>query len=388
MLRPSSIFIIVSLSLIFSLTGCSSGVKISPEFTQHPPTMYAFLPIVPPPAIAKDRAAEIWETVDSVLRSKSTPLVDRLLVEKICGPSDCPSKNELTTRFGVQGFITLSLTTAQKTNFIAGYYNKVGGTLILKDISDKELLSVEYSESEKGGLIFNSGQILEGLSSSVKTTEAERFSSLIEKFASNLVDKLPTLQKSDATPTSVPLELSGAHLDIDRLDRATVCADGTPHLNAYLLIDTRPTSLREAAPGRYCGEYLLSALVSRKTPLSVELRTPFGSVKRMALSSPEFTVCNPSGIVHLSSTSNPISFFCTENSLSAEECEKRVAACKGSRFHLYRDEDNGSRYVKVGTYSSSSNSSTASTLGSLYLVAENPQGIQSLPLSLMSEGAK
>ena len=177
-------------TLLF-VAACGTTVTKSSQFEQSSPSLYALLPVTYPSDIRPERAAYIRTALERELATRGFVLLDDSVTLRVCGEASCPGRSELVSRYGVDGFLQLSLDGTNRINFGAGFYNNISGDLLLLNRESEELVRIEHSESERGGLLFNSGQVIEGIVSTVDNTGDLSFSNLADEFAQELALKVP-----------------------------------------------------------------------------------------------------------------------------------------------------------------------------------------------------
>lgn len=277
--RPTSRILCILLFCVECL-GCAPQIKLSPKLSGNLPSSLALLPQVYPGGIQLERIDYIRSVLAAELRNNGYLMVEDNIVDSICSSPACPQRSVLSEQFGVQGFVAIEIQSIAKTEFLAGYYNVISGTLRIEDQSGGELLSAKHTEHDKGGLAFNSGQVFQGVISHVKNYDVNRDNFLASRFAHNLVAALP---KATNNNVLTPVEIESVGIQPATAEAHQICVSGTPRATAAILHrQTRP-SLREVSPGKYCGVFRLDALLMTSPTVLVELRSPFGAAARKTL---------------------------------------------------------------------------------------------------------
>jgi hypothetical protein len=225
----------------------------------------------------------VRSALQNELVNRGLVTIDPDIIDSTCLDESCTAREKLLATYPIDAFAVLKLRSASRTNFIAGYYNSIVGQLVLADAGGRELLEVQHTESERGGILFNSGQILQGVISQIRNGDDEAFLILANKFAQSIVTSIP--RSSDPALTNAPPPPIVSDTSIAPRSSAVyeVCASGTPQaFGAIVLKNGAKTNLREIAPGRYCGKYL-AADPQQFIGAEVELRDAFGTAARSPL---------------------------------------------------------------------------------------------------------
>ncbi len=264
--------------LTFWLASCGPTIKRSFDTSILPPRKIAFLPPMFPESLREERAAIIRTQLESKLSNVGYLLVERDVVDKLCGTAACPNRAALIKKYGVDAFVETSVSSASKNGFLAGYVDELRGELTLKDPQNQELFKVSHLETERGGFLFNSGQIIEALRTQVQHSGEAPFEILAAKFAREVAAKFPTPQAQSNVAPVAETVLSRSTSRRLRNDVFEICAEGSSGVLASALIQGARTTLREVTPGRYCGIYWLNPKFMAN--VQVEVRSHFGQAIR------------------------------------------------------------------------------------------------------------
>ncbi len=339
--------------------GCGPTLQSSLPKGALLPATIAVLPPDYSVDIPRERIDLVHAAVVRELRNQNFVVVEDRVVESICSTPACPEKSRLGQDYLVDAFATVSLSSFSKNNFVAGYYNQLQGELLVTDKTGKELVQVEHTENESGGLLLQSGQVFQAIISTVKNSGDSVFENLAEKFAKTVIEKLPAHQTAlpPGSTEGVEVALTSASVKWDSPASYTVCAQGTPHSFAYLLTGTTRSQLREVSPGKYCSKF--SPLVTSPTRgiEAVELRTAFGNSLRKEIDLPSDRPCDlKSRFVH--SPDATIDVLCSrigsDPSNEANGCSASVTRCNADRIVLYEAPALSGPYKKVSELKSSS----------------------------------
>jgi hypothetical protein len=350
-----------------TLMGAASLVTASCGPTVHSalpsgatlPVSLAVLPADYSVDIPRQRVDLVREAVVSELRNRKFVVVEDQVILRTCSTPLCPERARLTHDYLVDGFVTVSLSSFSKNNFLAGYYNQLQGSVSVADPAGKELLSVSHAENESGGLLLQSGQIFQAIISTVKHSGDGVFDDLAERFAQAVVEKLPQPATTTANtqPEGLSLALNSVTAQWKTPTAYTVCAQGTPHSFAYLLLGTTRTPLRETKPGTYCSTFSSLVINANKTTEAVELRTVFGNSVRQNISIPSEPPCNLQGRV-TSLDNNRITILCTsvssDSSSASKGCSDSILPCKVDKVVVYQAPNPSGPYQKVSELRASS----------------------------------
>jgi len=221
--------------------------------------------------------ANLRAALENELTNQGFVVVDDAIVDSVCPDHACSTRGELIASYPIDAFASLSIDSAARNNFLAGYYNAIHGRLVLNDVEGTELLDVQHTESERGGLLFNSGQIFQGVISQIRNADEDAFATLADKFAHSVVSSIPRLSHGDAISAPDQPTISATSIEAERDGVYRVCANGSARgLAAIVLKSKARTNLREVSPGRYCGNYLVVSS-DLFTGASLELRDAFGT---------------------------------------------------------------------------------------------------------------
>ena len=375
--------------LLLCLSFCSCGPTIvrAPELKENPPRVVALLPIRANEEIRRERLDYLQEALRRELRSSGFLLLDEASVSDLCGGETCPRRGELLSRFKVQGFVALTVESSYRANFLAGYLNTLHGTLRLLDPQGKELQSVEYTEREKGGLLFNSGQVLEGLRSTSDNFGDESFNRLADRFIKVVAAAVPAPKSSQDLSSYGVASLSEVTTLGLGEGRYRFCASGTSGARASLVLDRQKISLRETRPGSYCGTLLLSGLIRPTSKIYVELRSPYGALDRRELEARPFLLCDPGTLLRRGGST--LAYGCSSDltEQAKSECQTQLALCQDSQLLVFSGESEEGPFQKRGVLSAPSWTDPEVPAGSdkrtYAVLAVSPQGSRTSVLTLV-----
>jgi hypothetical protein len=345
--------------LALILSSCAPTVKSTLPTGRTLPASLAVLPADYAVEIPRQRVDLVRDAVVNELRNSRFVIVEDQVVSQICSTPQCPERARLTRDYLVDGFVTVSLSSFSKNNFVAGYYNQLEGSISVTDSTGKELVSVSHAENESGGLLLQSGQIFQAIISTVKHSGDGVFDNLAERFARSVVEKLPepVIATANTQPEGLSLALNSVTTQWETPTSYTVCAQGTPHSFAYILLGTTRTPLRETKPGTYCTAFSSLVTNSNEATEAVELRTAFGNSIRQNVTIPSEPPCNLQGRV-AQLANNKLDILCTnvgsDSSSSSKGCSESVPLCKVDKVLVYQAPDASGPYQKVSEVKASS----------------------------------
>lgn len=366
------------------LVGCGPTVTSQLPQGSSMPSSLALLPSDYSVDIPRERIDLVRQAVINELRNRHFIVLDDAAVAAVCSSPSCPERALLAERYLVDGFVTLSLKSFARNNFIAGYYNELSGEVSVYDRSGTLLVSVKNTQNEEGGLLLQSGQIFQAIISSVKNTKEQVFETLADKFAFTVTEQLPPPQGLGDTRTQegATVALTSATAAWKGPTAYQLCARGTPHSFAHLVTGRSRASLREVAPGLYCGNFSSLVAPKHQQVSFVELRSPFGTSVRQEVSLPSRPACDLAGRVV--AASGQVSLACSSVGSSAgaaKNCPHAVAPCALERIILFTSESPAGPFRKVAEVHSTSVSLPASA-SRVHVMAIGAGGVPSLPAAV------
>ena len=327
--------------LVSYLVACGPKVITTEDLKSGTPRSVALLPLNYPSGIQRERVDYLRSSLTSELKNSGFIVIDENIVMKTCSTPACPEEKVLSEKYFVDGFFTLELTSITRNSFIAGYYNAISGKLALANKNHKSLIEVEHTESERGGLLFNSGQIIQGVISQIKNSNKDSYGSLADRFAQTLVSKVPSPLHATREDEGSSVSIQRITITKNKFSADEICAMATPASMAFLVLPGQHANLREAAPGKYCGIFRPEDLPSDRSKVKIEVRSPYGSSARQSLGSDSNNDCNLKGLVRVQSQgiSKQLVIACTRRSNSGkfldENCGEHIQSCPEHRFLVY-----------------------------------------------------
>lgn len=371
------------------LFGCGPKIRIKPPPGVAIPSHVALLPADYSVDIPKERIDLVRNSIISELRNRNFVVADEKVVMAVCSSPTCPEREKLASNYLVDGFVTLSVDSFSKNSFLAGYYNQLSGAVTIEDRRAEKLLSVTHTESERGGLIFNTGQLVQGVVSQLQNRGDAAFRELASEFAETVTDQIPQPASTEMrTQEALEVNLASVTARWQSPTAYTVCANGSPHSFASLLIGNQRTSLRETSPGTYCGAF--SALVSSNASVTsaVELRTAFGNAVREDVRLPAQAPCKLDDRVRVSDSQLTVlcSLVGKDFSQTQSGCSDSVSLCKAEKIVLFQALSESGPYQKISEMVASSATIPANS-AQIAVVAIGSGGVPSLPVTISRQAS-
>lgn len=261
--------------ILLTLTACSGLAKLTPEFEKAPPKTLALLPLNTKNDINRERAEALYKLVGQELRNRGYLLLDNQLVTKVCRSSPCEVA-PFFLNYQTDAVVEVQIQSISQNNFVAGYYNTISGSLDLSNKMRVSLAMVTHTESESGGVLLQSGQVIQGIIDQIEHTGDDGFVLLAQRFARSVANKLPmTTGESQNAPLINSISSKQQNKELVK-----ICASSTQGMLASLIAGKVRSTLRETTPGNYCGIFRKDSLLSQARNLDVEVRTPFGASSR------------------------------------------------------------------------------------------------------------
>ena len=395
-MRPNQFSKVLGGILLFiavsTLSACGPTVRKAPELEGAKIQTLAVLPAKADPDLRRERVEFVRQSLIRELVSSGFVVLDDSIVNRICVDAECSARAKLKEKYKIDGLVAIELKSLSRVNLGAAYYNRINGDVKLLTADSKELLDIEHTESEKGGLLFNSGQVIQALIETYDNAGDDSFNKLAERFEKTVAYRYPS-----PTGGAVLTGLSDVNITQTEItplgdSRYRICAKGNSGATANFVVDRIKTPLRERTPGEYCGAMLLGNLVQPTSKVGIELRSAFGVPVQTALEPTPFLACMPKNIVSrvAGPSTQGLRIGCADG-LSAEDknkCEAQLKSCATSQFLVYRSDTNAGPYARVGQVAQQawSDSQGKKGSGAVYaVVAVSKNGGSSIPLTLIEK---
>jgi hypothetical protein len=286
--------------------GCSAKLTGDKSFQPRSSNPYVFQVTALKDSPDSERIKIISNLVSHELKQKGYLLLDQEYVDRTCKeeakktsiiisnnstPFTCDPLKTFIEQ-DIDGVITLSISKVSTNDFTLGFFNYVTGSLTISDINGKEKLKSTFTQRERGGLLFDSGQVIVSFRDQMTNGGEEGFHSVATRFSRSLVQVLPKPFYNDSNV--VVGDLRGINIQMLNEKEISICAEGTPGLEARLHFSGLRTELREELPGKYCGIFLYDS--EWKNP-EISLKTSFGSEVRKPITLPSYPICNLSEFI-------------------------------------------------------------------------------------------
>jgi hypothetical protein len=377
--------------LIFMVTSCSSA-KVTiydPDKSQTLNTL-AIMPVDYPAKIRREKVDAIVKSIEYELRNAGHIVLADKLVRKVCSGSTCPERNVLLAKYPIDGFVAVGVEAVTRSNFVAGFYNAVRGYLEITDSLAQPILQVNHTQSERGGLLFNTGQIFQAVLDYERNKEADSDAKLATGFAQALVSKIPRPVNADVSSANTPVSIDDVRVREVGPEVFEVCAKASEDAIVSVIINRLRTNLRPVSSNRFCGTFLHSEYSPNLPTVKVEARSPFGnsSIKEITLKK-EAQTCNLENYVFLTEKNGrpTIQLSCPTGTSQAEneKCEQdKLAYCASHRFLVFSANSSLGPYKKIAEFRSASWTDFKAKKGSpifYEIVSVNKSGAWSLPVA-------
>jgi hypothetical protein len=300
----------------------------------------AVLPLAYETELAEERRVLLYERLRTALAQHGYRVVISEVISDYCSSHDCSERVGLEQALHVDAVVDFSIASLAEANFLGGYFSRLSGTVRLLQ-GQGPLISVGHAVSERGGFLFNSGQVLKGLESQVERFGDSGFDRLAQKLIAQMVRELPSSNpnKQNLLSLKIPV-IEKLHVSALGPRGLKVCLNGTPAHYGTILIESRRVPLREVQTGFYCGAFRRDF---KGQPASVELKSTFGLSTRKAIHLSEEDPCRLAG---------KIAVDVVLGKGVKLEISDQPGECRDNRYVVYRSVDTLSRPLKVAEFSS------------------------------------
>ena len=360
--REGSFMKIIKLPLLcltLALLSCGPAVVSNPNLAKKQIVKVALLPVTFETETSRERVLALDNLLRAELEGSGFQVLERANSEKMCSEGGCSKDPEkLADLFGqyqLDSAIAVRLRAPTSANILVGNFYRLSATLDLLDTRGEILLKVQYAESEKGGLIFNSGQIVEGLRTTQLSGDKSKFSRVAGQLAkelvlalkkeiaaqSQVVDQRAPLSSvaGQRTPTIDRVELRPAKLK----GSYRLCADGTSNSGASAKLGKESFDLRETASGKYCAVFPLGWILGAGEQISVTFRSPFGEISTRNVDGKLLGLCDPKVGVQYDALRGTLSRSC-----NGAQCFGELASCRDSSFVVYSASEPSGNFRRLG----------------------------------------
>ncbi len=240
-------FIILSLSWSL-VSGCGPSVQqLNPQIALTDTIL--LLPIKSNEVLALDRAQLIQESFERGFGSQGFLVLSRDSISNRCKGQDCSRKETLGSLFPTATIAEVTIESTRQTNLIAAFYNNIVGQLSLFSAQNQPIVTIGHTESERGGVLFNSGQILEGIQATATDLSADSFPVLAERFSRKIVSEVPRSnidRKKISSPSFNSVQVTPKGFLVQ------ICATVEQAAQVFLLNGGRKTRLSRVRDNHFC----------------------------------------------------------------------------------------------------------------------------------------
>ena len=376
------------------LVGCSA-FSTQPNLAPPISGTIALLPIQTDSDLQREKLVTLHQTITQELRANGYSILGSPDVLRICADvSDCSPL--LAIKFGVKDILSIKLDASHSVGFLGSYYNSLSGNISLSDPAGNSISAFSVSESEKGGVLFNTGQVLEALKFSGSDT-ADAFSQLSAKFATAVAAGLPKAASPDSKEARQSIQISDTHVTPIKESQYKVCAQGSKHAIAKLAVATNQYPLREGTPGNYCAVIPSLALVPNEPQKNPEkqiveprliarivLTSPFGDSTQKDIDIAGFSSCAADQLL-IRKTQSPgaeVLLSCMDKEAKHDaNCNRLLAQCAKTIFIIFDSASATDPYEKIGTISAKKTSLNAKK-PTIVALSVSPDGATSIPVEI------
>lgn len=367
-----TLFLSAALISCAFLSACGPTAQIKPGFSDLHIATLAILPVIDKSELPQDQVATAFVGIGQELRNAGFLVLDDAVIQRVCPTMPCAEEKKLFSEYLVDATVQLTIESKTQANVLAGYYNDISGSLALVDKNGQELARISGTEREKGGLLFNTGQIFQGLISQSRNEGATK---LLNAFFRKLVAQVPAPSALDTRGAEATMvDIKSVDTRITGADEREICLSATPRSLAYLVFGRVKSNLQEVSPGRYCRQFFLNASFG-ETDAEVEVRSPFGNSVRTSIALADTPDCNLDQRVALNAASGKqtITFSCP------------ASGKQPVRYLIYKSENDIPKFSKVDEVSSMTWTDSSGSVGQdaqYVIIAKSARGDRSLPVFL------
>lgn len=238
---------------------------------------------------------EVFANRFFTLSYKDKPLdrVDDLLAKagaRTPAEAQAMDPKALGQRLGVDAVVIGKIWQFSNDTFGIGYSRSIGGRIDMIDTRTGEMVwSAEHTESARGGLLFESGQVISAIENQKKNASSQAFLLLSEEFSRRTLESCPNatdVPKSELIPPAITLVRPPEKHDAFKVgETILVTAEGDPGMSgAFSLGRWRPgLPMTETMSGKYVGGYLVQpGDAAKDAAVTVTLTSGYGVSRSMS----------------------------------------------------------------------------------------------------------
>ena len=350
-LRRFYTYLLVTVTMT-SCLACGPTIQINSAFEERAPKKLAFLPVIKDQPIEPRKVSAIKAALKVELESKGFLFISDSIVESLCSNKECPERQKLFSEYNTDALVRLRLLDVSRNSFGIGYTNTIEGIVTLSDARDTILVQAEHSESERGGLLFDSGQIVRGLRDQIQSGGETYFKNLARGFARNLVHDFPTPSGTNQTQSDA-ITVSDVSISPFGFGFQKICSKGTPGKDGAITFGRVRSSLREISVGTYCAIVSIPANIRMA---SISLSSPWGSSAQQQVQVPPIAQCNIKKHLQIQklATGSKVTLSCASLKNARTGACNDMISCSEYSLHIYRTNELPSPFSKLKQSGSSS----------------------------------
>ncbi len=339
------------LPILLLAIACGPKTIRTPEFEKINPRKVAFLGVESAEDIRPERKLYLTQTLRSAIESRGFLLLDDKRVRQICPALPCSNAADIVKKFNVDGLVYLRDASVNRNNFGIGYWNVLSGNLVFTKGDGTEYLRIEHTEQERGGVLFQSGQVIQGLIDTAANAGDDAYNRLADKFVRTLALQMPLIQADNPAGENNASRMKISRIETKRIapEVHQICADTPPGTIVTLTVKSTRTNLREISPGHFCGIYHLPEGLTKDSRLALEARTPYGDVERrqVTLEMPLERGLENRVWLESKKQKNTLSLKCVKLGRNSSPCKPGENICAISRALVFKAPSESGPFERV-----------------------------------------
>jgi hypothetical protein len=196
---------ILFLSFFLLLSACGPTVQV--KFTERVSQFerLALLPVVSKEPLRMKRKMLISHFLRTELESRGYRVLLPDLLSDICqSTQDCLEKrSDIFAHYPIDGLLLVTVQDLSGGDFGLGFYQSLSAEMKVLGKNGNTLFQLEDSVINRGGLVFESGQVFEGLRQQIGFGSDLGFQNLAKSFAKDIMQEFPLAQRPEG---EAPLE--------------------------------------------------------------------------------------------------------------------------------------------------------------------------------------
>jgi hypothetical protein len=377
------------LLLLTFLASCGPVVQSSVPLNSLAIQTVALLPIQSKVPVQRELLTQLQSALEVALEGRGYVIINQNLTGSLCEGKSRTNKSclyaaDLSEQFGVDAFFQFELTSSRSSNFILAKYKEVGGRLNILNPDLKKVASIDSKVRVTGGVLLNSGQLVEGVKTSLYQDSGNP---IVYKMVSQLASSLPVPRSQIGVLPDAFNRPNVSNIDVRPLGdgRYQLClnTDGA-YDDVFLQIDSQRAALTSVEAHRFCGKYYLGDLVTPESQVSLVVYSVYGLRTEVNLDQLAFAECSAS---MLQSAIDNRACQDVSSKDTHGSCPQRFKHCNIAEFALFKKDSGQDVYRQVSSIASNANSLNAAlsdTLASeeVRLVAHSKNGSTSIPITV------